>query len=275
VTEAEGLHGFEPVNFPPPWPTRPWIYANVIASQNGIVTWTRAGAQDDPVRAIAGGDFSRPGRRADVRLMRRLRAGADAVSFGAQTLRDQPDLIGSVDDVDEDLRSALQRLRAEQGRRPLPLQVVYSQSGRLDLSVPIFTTPDIKAIVVTSGEGARVLRSNGSNERGVAVLVAGDARIESSGLAHAHERLFDEFGVRYVDCEGGAVIAEALHRAGILDEIFVTVTDVHVDPTAHEGIKRVTALDDGTARLIAERQAAASDPGYRFRRYRITPRTPG
>jgi len=80
--------------------------------------------------------------------------------------------------------------------------------------------------------------------------------------------------VRYVDCEGGAVILEALHRAGLLDEIFVTVTDIHVDPAAHEGVKRVTPLEASTARLIAEHRAA-SDPGYRFQRYRIRPRTPG
>jgi riboflavin biosynthesis pyrimidine reductase len=281
VTETEGattplspdLPGFEPVGFPPPWPTRPWIYANVITSRNGIVTWSRAGTHDDPVRAIAGGNFSRPGRCADVRLMRRLRAGADAVSFGAQTLRDQPDLLGALDDVHWELGEALIRLRAEQGRGRVPLQVVYSESGRLDLGVPIFNTPGVTAIVVTSAQGARLLHSNGSDERGVAVLVAGDGRIESSGLVHAHERLFDKFGVRYVDCEGGAVILEALHQAGILDEIFVTVTDVHVDPTAHEGVKRVTPLEAGTARLIAEHQAG-SDPGDRFQRYRIRPRTP-
>jgi hypothetical protein len=87
----------EPLGFPPPWPTRPWIYANVIASRNGILTWKRIGVRDDPVRAIAGGDFTRPGRLADLQLMRYLRACADAVSFGAQTLRDQPDLLGTPD----------------------------------------------------------------------------------------------------------------------------------------------------------------------------------
>jgi hypothetical protein len=49
------------------------------------------GAHDDPVRAIAGGDFSRSGRLADLQLMRYLRACVDAV--GAQTLHDQPSLI--------------------------------------------------------------------------------------------------------------------------------------------------------------------------------------
>lgn len=262
---------FEPVEFPPPWPTRPWLYANVIASRNGIVTWSRAGADDDPVGAIAGGDFSRPGRLVDLRLMRRLRAGADAVSFGAQTLRDQPDLIGAADDIDGELGEALIRFRAEQGRRRVPLQVVYSESGRLDLAVPFFNTPGLTAIVVTTATGARRLRSQGSDGRGVKLLVAGEERVEASGLVHAHERLFDEFGVRYLDCEGGAVILEALHRAGILDEIFVTVTDVDVDPAAHEGVKRIAALDAGTARLIAE-GGTASDPGYRFQRWRFNAR---
>ena len=260
--------GFEPVGFPPPWPTRPWIYANVITSRNGIVGWIRAGAHDDSVRAIAGGDFSRPGRRADVRLMRRLRAGADAVSFGAQTLRDQPDLIGGVDDVGGELGEALIRFRAEQGRSRIPLQVVYSESGRLDPAVPIFNTPGLTALVVTTSAGARRLRGQGSDDRGVKVLAAGEERIESSGLVHAHERLFAELGVRYVDCEGGAVILEALHRAGILDEIFVTVTDVHIDPAAHAGVKRIAPLDAGRARLLAE-GGTASDPGYRFQRWRF------
>ena len=122
-----------PIGFPPPWPARPWIYGNVIASANGVVTWRRAGPDDDPVRAIAGGDFTRPGRRADLELMRQLRASADAVSFGAQTLRDQPDLVGAADDVGGELGAALRRFREAQGRPRWPLHVLYSASGALDL----------------------------------------------------------------------------------------------------------------------------------------------
>ena len=77
--------------------------------------------------------------------------------------------------------------------------------------------------------------------------------------------------MRYLDCEGGAVILEALHRAGILDEILVTVTDVSIDPAAHAGVKRITPLDGGAARLIAE-GGTPSDPGYRFQRWRFNDR---
>ena len=261
----------EPLGFPPPWPTRPWIYANVIASRNGIVAWKRAGAHDDPVRAVAGGDFTRAGRRADVQLMRHLRACADAFAIGAQTLRDQPDLVGAADDIGGELGAALSRFRAKQGHPRFPLQVVYSESGRLDLEAPIFNTPGLRAIVVTAEAGARLLRSGGSDTKGVALLVAGEDRIESPGLVRAHERLFDERAVRYLDCEGGAVVLAALQRAGILDEIFVTVTDVHIEPAEHEGVRRILPLEAGAARLIAEGRTA-SDPGYLFQRWRLNDR---
>ena len=262
---------FEPVEMPPAWPARPWIYGNVIMSRNGIVTWARVGPHDDPIRAIAGGDFTRPGRRADVRLMRRLRAAADAVSFGAQTLRDQPELIGGVADAGGDLGETLVRYRAGRGQGPVPLQAVYTESGSLDLRVRLFNTPGIAVVVVTTAEGARVLRARGSETHGMRLIVAGETRVDARGLVEAHERLFADFGVRHLDCEGGAVVLDALHEAGILDELFVTVSDVEIDPAAHAAVKRIAALDDAAGRLVAEGRSPA-DAGYRFQRWRFAAR---
>jgi riboflavin biosynthesis pyrimidine reductase len=260
----------EPLGFPPPWPTRPWIYANVIASKNGILTWTRAGEHDDPVRAIAGGDVTRSGRRADLQLMRYLRACADAVSFGAQTLRDQPDLIGTPD-IEGGLGDALYQFRGRHGLGRFPIQVVYSESGRLDLDAPMFNTPHLVVIIITTGAGARLLRARGSHEKGLTLLVAAEERIDSVGLRSSHERLFGEFGVRYLDCEGGAVILESLHQAHLLDELFVTVTDAHVEPTEHTEVKRIFDFEAEGACLIGEGRTA-SDPGYIFRRWRFNQR---
>ena len=259
----------EPLGFPPPWPDRPWIYANVITSQNGLVAWERRGPADDPIRAIAGGDFARPGRRADVRLMRYLRACADAVSVGAQTLRDQPGLINTLSESGSDLGAVLERFRLRHGLRRLPRQVIYTRQGLLDLDAPMFNTPGVEVIVVTTEEGARPLRGQGSERRGITLLVAGEEGLGPAELVDAHQRLFADLGVRYLDCVGGAIILAALHEAGLVDEIFVTVTDVHVDPSEHEGTKRLFPLDG--ARLIAEGRTA-SDAGYVFRRWRFNER---
>jgi riboflavin biosynthesis pyrimidine reductase len=258
------------LEFPPPWPARPWTYANVITSKNNVVTWTPKGHHDDPIRAIAGGDVTRAGRLADVRLLHCLRACADAVCVGAQTFRDHPELMEIPAELGRDLPQTLSHFRQRDGRRRFPLLVVYSESGRLNLDAPIFNAPEPTAIIVTTDTGARRLRSRG-DEQVVTILIAGEERIESKGLLRSHERLFAEFGVRYLDCEGGMVALSSLHRAGVLDEIFVTVTDVHIEPTEHEGIQRLFPLEGGGARLIVEGRTA-DDAGYVFRRWRFNER---
>jgi len=263
--------GVDVLEFPPPWPDRPWIYGNVIASANGIVTWTRQGPHDDPLRAIAGGDFSRPGRRADARLLHTLRASAEALAVGAQTLRDEPNLLKRPASLGADFDAALARFGASQARGRFPRLVVYSESGALDLDTGVFNTADLTVVVVTTDRGAGRLRASGSEARGIAVLVAGAQSIESSGLVHAHRCLHAEFGVRYLDCEGGMVALTALRGAGILDEIFVTVTAAQIAPEEHQGVKRVFDFEDEAARLVAEGRTAA-DTGYVFRRWRFNER---
>ena len=261
-----GPHGS--IEFPPPPSGRPWTFGNVIASANGIVAWARGDGGEDPIAAIAAGDLDRAGRRADVELMRRLRARADAVAFGAQTLRDQPDVIGRVDDLDGPLGEALRVERAREGKPPVPTQIVYTESGRLDLHAPIFGTVGVTAIVVTTAVGAERLRAEGGEGRGVSVIVAGDHAAEPRGLALAHRRLHDDFGIRRIDCEGGMALLESLREARLLDELFVTVSDVVIDPVAHAGVRRLLPLASGAADLVAEARVAI-DPGYRFQRWRF------
>jgi riboflavin biosynthesis pyrimidine reductase len=259
----------EPLGFPPPWPDRPWIYANFISSSNGIVAWRRRGLYDDPIRAIAGGDFKRPGRRADVQFMRYLRAVSDAVSVGAQTLRDQPELVATLSESGSDLGAVLERFRVAQGLLPLPRQIVYTLSGALDLGARMFDAPGGGMIVVTTEHGARRLLALGSERKGVTLLVAGEADLGSRELVHAHQRLFADFGVKYLDCEGGATILDALREAGLLDEIFITTTEVVIDPSEHEEVKRLGP--PSAARLLGEGRTAL-DAGYVFRRWRLNER---
>jgi len=260
---------FQPLGFPPPWPDRPWVYANFIISDNGIVAWSRAAHGDDPIRAIAGGDPDRLARRADVELMRYLRASADAVAVGAQTLRDQPELTDTLGSKGSDLGQVLERFRTSHGRSRLPWQVIYTRGGLLDLDVRMFNTPGAEVIVVTTERGARQLRARGSDGKGVRLLIAGEGDLGPGELTRAHQTLFAEYGVRYLDCEGGATILAALHGAGLVDEIFVTLTDVRIDTSQHQGVKRLPPL--ANARLIAEGRVP-EDAAYVFRRWRLSAR---
>jgi riboflavin biosynthesis pyrimidine reductase len=250
------------LHVPPPWPTRPWIFGVMVASANGVVAWRRRGAGDDPVRAILGGD-ERLERLADRRLMRFLRTVGD-VAVGAQTVRDQPHLVLTPQEPGDEPAPELYRARAARGLPPHPRNVVYSVFGRLPLAHPVFATPGLQPIVVTTAAGAAALADRGA--RALALVV--EPVLDPAGLRRAHERLRAEHGVRHLACEGGDTVLRALHAAGLLDEVFLTVTDVVVDEAAHEGVlKGLDPAAEG-ARLVAEGRIAP-ESAFVFQRWRF------
>ena len=263
-----GAEDIEAMGFPPPWIDRPWIYATMVCSANGAVAWHRAGPGDDPVLAILGGDEARPEREADRRHVRHLRCYGD-VAIGAQTLREQPGLVQTPQEPGDPPAPALYGFRLAHGLPFHPRHVIYSRSGAIDLTLPVFNTPGIDAIVVTTRAGADRLRASGAASRGIDLVA--DALDTPEGLRRAHERLFADRGVRYLDCEGGETVLEALRAAGLLDEIFLTVTDVVVDSRRHTGVQTIPGGTLAGADLIAEGSAGAAG-AWRFQRWRLNPR---
>jgi len=259
---------FEPLGFPPPWPDRSWIFGVMVASANGVVAWRRSGSDDDPVRAVLGGDDTRPVRIADRRHMRHLRCYGD-VAIGAQTLREQPQLLQTPQEPHDPPMPALYAFRRAHGLSTQPRHVIYSLTGCVDVGAPVFNTPGVEAIVVTTEKGAADLRAGGAPARGVELIV--EALEDPAGLHRAHARLFAERGVRYLDCEGGQTVLAALHRANLLDEVFVTETDVTVDGARHAGVLRIFDFDREGAELIAD-GVVPEDARWRFRRWRFNRR---
>jgi riboflavin biosynthesis pyrimidine reductase len=259
---------FEPIGFPPPWPDRPWIYGVVVASANGVLAWRRAGPQDDPVLAVLG-DPTRPERGADARHLRHLRCFGD-VGLGAQTLRDQPRLVPTPQEIGDPPVPALYRFREAHGLPHHPRAIVYSLRGGLDLTSPVFNTPGMDVVVVAPPDTAAMLEERGVRAMARVGIIAEAVR-EAAGLRRAHERLFAERGVRYLACEGGEKILRALREAALLDEVFVTVTDRVIDETAHEGVLKIFDFEAEGADLIAEGRISPSS-GWTFRRWRFNAR---
>lgn len=257
---------YDPIGFPPPWPDRPWIYGVMVASANGVVAWRRRDANDDPVLAVLGGDDTRPERVADRRLMRLLRCYGD-VSIGAQTLRDQPHLVQTPQEPGEEPAPELYRFRTEHKLPYHPRTIVYSLLGRLPLGNPVFHTPGLEVIVITSERGVGELLRRG--DTGLTKIVEPVPDVDA--LRRAHQRLFAEHGVRYLACEGGETILRALHAAGLLDEVFLTTTDAVVDTTEHDGVLTIFDVEREGAAIIAEGRICP-DSGWLFRRWRLNPR---
>jgi len=240
----------------------------MVASSNGVVAWRRRDARDDPVLGILGGDRKHPARVADKLLMRYLRCFGD-VAVGAETVRTQPELVLSPQQPSDEPLPELFAFRERAALPRQPRNIVYSVYGRLPMEHRIFTTPGIHPLVVTTPEGgAEVRRRAGAAVPPALVL---DEVLDPAGLRRAHARLFTDFGVRYLDCEGGETVLRSLRAAGLLDEVFLTTTPHVVDEAAHEGVLTIFDFEAEGARLIAEGYAAA-DPSWRFRRWRFSER---
>ena len=255
-----------PLGFPPPWPDRPWIFGVMVGARNGVVAWQRRDRADDPVMGVLGGDPSRPERLADKRLMRALRCYGD-VSAGAQTLREQPALVQVPQEPGDPPAPELYEIRRRRGLSRNPRIVVYSLFGRLPLGNLVFRTPGLEVIVVTSERGADELLRRG--DTGLTKIVEGVP--EPAALRRAHARLLHDHDIRYLACEGGMTVLSALRTAGLLDEVFLTSTDVVIDASAHAGVLSIFDFEREGARLVAEGRTAP-DSGWLFQRWRFNER---
>lgn len=254
-----------PLGFPAPPPDRPWIFGVAVTSANGVVAWRRRDVRDDPVREILGGD-TRLDRVADRRLMRYLRTIGD-VGIGAQTVREQPGLILTPREPGDERAPELYAFRVARGLPHHPRNVIYTLYGRVPPQHPMLNTPGLHVIIVTTPAGRAELARRGIAEPALIV----EPLLEPGGLQRAHARLRAEHGVRYLSCEGGPTVFAALRAAGLLDEIFVTTTDVMVDRAAHEGVLTLFDFAAERATLVAEGRLEPAGV-YAFRRWRFTPR---
>lgn len=168
--------------------------------------------------ATARGRWSRFGSPADTAHLMELRSRADAILCGAETVRA------------EDANLSVSR-----GTRQPPLRVVVSGSARLDLRGRLFQAEGPIVVLTTS----RAAASRVAALRKLGVVVH-RSRGPQVNLPAAIRWLHSKWKIRRLHCEGGAMLNDALMRAGEVDEIHVTLCPWLVggleSPTLSEGI---------------------------------------
>lgn len=151
------------------------------------------------------------GSAEDRYFMDLLRARADAVVVGAGTLK--------LDGWAMRIRHAdIQRARIEKGRGPNPLNVVLSTALNLPSKREFFTHPDTEKLIITTRAApeARVRRFKQLAE----TVVLPRSRIRPEDVI----AVLWERGAKRVLVEGGATLNFSFFEAGLVDEIYITVT---------------------------------------------------
>lgn len=191
---------------------RPHVISNFVTSLDGVVSLDEKGH-------ASGGDIS--GFSAQDRMvMGLLRAIADVVIVGAGTLGVDRHHVWTAERIFPGLAGEYRRLRKALGRRDLPLMVVVSGSGRLDLRLPVFTSGELRSLVVTSAAGARRLRRS-------KVPASVEIRAVRGGRAIRARSILDQ--VRRVSAgklilvEGGPRLLGDFFADRLLDEQFLTL----------------------------------------------------
>ena len=149
--------------------------------------------------------------REDKLHLFRQRALGDAVLIGHSTLKQDNVRLGLPD-------AKMREERVARGQTPYPLRVIVSNEGRIDARLKIFQT-DISPILIFST--VRMPARYQKALRKKATLHLSDAR--AVDLAWMLEQLGNEYGVRFVACEGGATLFRALLEQDLVDQLNLTI----------------------------------------------------
>ncbi|WP_326781559.1 pyrimidine reductase family protein [Streptomyces longwoodensis] len=224
---------------PAPGGPRPYLRANMVSTLDGAAQHE---GRSHPISHAT-----------DMRIFGTLRALADVVVVGAETVRQEGYRPARV-------RAEFAARREAAGQTPAPAIAVVTASLDLDFSLPLFTSPTVPTLVLT-GAAAAPDRVAAAEKAGARVVTAGDgAGVDPVRAVRAlaelgHTRLLTEGGPRLL---GQLVVAE------VLDELCLTVSPMLTAGAAQR-------IAGGPAMPVPHRFALVSlleEEGFLFSRYR-------
>ena len=201
------------LSFPAPPLGRPYVIANFVETIDGVVTYGVPGRS-------GGGPIS-GGSDEDRFVMGLLRSVADAVLVGARTLHHDSGHVRVPAFIYPQAGELYTELRRRLGKPPLPLNVVVTGTGRIDLDEPTFHTDGLPTAIMTTNAGAARLAADYGDISPIAVRTTGEAG--SPSPAAVLKILANEFAVRLLLHEGGPLVFGQSLAANLIDELFLTV----------------------------------------------------
>jgi riboflavin biosynthesis pyrimidine reductase len=193
--------------------SHPHVFRNFFSTLDGVVTLGEKGH-------ASGGDIS--GFNAQDRMvMGLLRAIADVVIVGSGTLRADRRSVWTAGAIFPGLADEYRRLSDALGKRGLPLNVVVSGNGAVDLRLPVFASGKVPALIITTTAGAKRLRNQTAPD---SVEIRA---IRRSASAIPPSAILDEVcrvsAGKMILVEGGPRLLGDFYAERLLDEQFLTL----------------------------------------------------
>ena len=213
---------------------RPFVLVNMAMSADGKI-------------ANADRSLSTFGSSRDHEHLLDLRAKADAVMCGARTADSASVTLGPGG-------SKYQRRRVRAGLQQYNLRIIVSGSGSIDLDAKVFQRRFSPIIILTSQRAPKskiaVLKRAAD-----AVGVFGEREV---ALKRAMSWLRREWSVKRLLCEGGGKLNMAMLRAGLVDELHLTICPIILGgrnaPTLADGVGFESLAKAATLQLKSRRR---------------------
>jgi 5-amino-6-(5-phosphoribosylamino)uracil reductase len=225
-------------------PARPRVLLNMVSTVDGRAT----------VRGRSG-TISGP---ADRELFHGLRSAVDGVLVGAGTVRTER--YGRLIRNPE-----TERLRVQRGLSEQPLACVVSGRLALPEDLPLLRDPAARVVVLTASAA-----SLPASEASVEYLRTPGGKLD---LRAALGELSERLAVHLLLCEGGPHLAREMLAAGLLDELFLSVSPLLAggEPTGGEAL-RILAGAELEPPVELELRCALRCEGSLFLRYGVSAR---
>ena len=198
----------------PDHPNRPYVISNFVATLDGV---TDLGVPNH----AGGGDISGSNQH-DRMVMGLLRAVADAVVIGAGTLRASPRLLLTAKHIYPTLGDAYQKLRKALNKSGSPLNVIATASGEIDLSLPIFQSGKVPALIVTTVAGASKIPERELPASVILIRATKNQRIGAREILNAVMKACGTANALIL-VEGGPRLMADFFAERVLDEQFLTL----------------------------------------------------
>lgn len=222
---------------------RPYLVLNMVSTADG--------------RATMAGRSGGIGNEADRGLFHALRSVVDGVMVGAGTAR--------VEHYGRIIRQQERRaLRQQRGLAPEPLACIVSGALRLmPEQIPLLAEAEARVAIITASEAEIPAGCAAKVEY---VRCARDGALDLRGAMAALRRRLE---VRTLLCEGGPHLNVQLLRAGLVDELFLSLAPTLTGGDEAGQSLRILAGGELDPPVEMELAGALESGGHLFLRYRV------